>query len=74
MGVSAPNSHWRSSLDSYDETLRKMQEYFGLEVTGQLDSNTLEVMAQPRCGVPDVSRYGHFAGRPKWEKNVVTYR
>ncbi|KAM8741135.1 matrix metallopeptidase 30 [Acanthopagrus schlegelii] len=74
VGVSAPNSHWRSSLDSYDETLRKMQEYFGLEVTGQLDSNTLEVMVQPRCGVPDVSRYGHFAGRPKWEKNVVTYR
>nr|UZH45424.1 matrix metalloproteinase-30 [Scatophagus argus] len=74
VGVSAPNSNWRSSLDSFEDTLRKMQEYFGLEVTGQLDSNTLEVMARPRCGFTDVPRYSHFDGGPKWNKNVVTYR
>lgn len=74
VGVSAPDSIWRSSLDSFEDTLRKMQEYFGLEVTGHLDSNTLEVMARPRCGFTDVSRYGHFDGRPKWDKTVVTYR
>ncbi|XP_035522453.1 macrophage metalloelastase-like [Morone saxatilis] len=74
VGVSAPNSIWRSSLDPFEDTLRKMQEYFGLEVTGQLDSNTLEVMARPRCGFTDVARYGHFDGRPKWGKSVVTYR
>nr|XP_020486858.1 stromelysin-1-like [Labrus bergylta] len=74
VGVSAPNSIWRSSLDSFDDTLRKMQEFFGLEVTGQLDSNTIEVMAQPRCGYTDVTRYSHFAGNPKWRKPLITYR
>uniref|UniRef100_A0A8C9YZN7 Matrix metallopeptidase 30 n=1 Tax=Sander lucioperca TaxID=283035 RepID=A0A8C9YZN7_SANLU len=74
VGVSAPNSVWRSSLDSFEGTLRKMQEYFGLEVSGQLDASTLEVMARPRCGFTDVSAYGHFDGQPKWNKAVVTYR
>lgn len=74
VGVSAPNSIWRSSLDSFEDTLRKMQEFFGLEVTGKLDSNTAEVMARPRCGVTDVNRYAHFDGLPMWEKAVITYR
>lgn len=74
VGVSAPNSVWRSSLDSFEDTLREMQEYFGLEVSGKLNSNTLEVMARPRCGFTDVLRYGLFDGRPKWDKTVVTYR
>ncbi|XP_041657775.1 matrix metallopeptidase 30 [Cheilinus undulatus] len=65
---------WRSSLDSFDETLRKMQKFFGLEETGQLDSNTLEVMAKPRCGFTDASSYSHFEGRPRWRKNLITYR
>uniref|UniRef100_A0A667XC17 Matrix metallopeptidase 30 n=1 Tax=Myripristis murdjan TaxID=586833 RepID=A0A667XC17_9TELE len=59
VGVSAPNSVWRSSLDSFDDTLRKMQEFFGLAVTGTLDSNTLEVMDQPRCGFTDVGLVNH---------------
>uniref|UniRef100_A0A672YG14 Macrophage metalloelastase-like n=1 Tax=Sphaeramia orbicularis TaxID=375764 RepID=A0A672YG14_9TELE len=74
VGVSAPNNVWRSSLDSFEDTLKKMQEFFGLEVTGQLDSNTLDVMSRPRCGFTDVTRYGHFDGQPKWDKPVVTYR
>ncbi|XP_069003184.1 collagenase 3-like [Embiotoca jacksoni] len=74
VGVSAPSTVWRSSLDSFEVTLRKMQEFFGLEVTGQLDSNTLEVMSRPRCGFTDVTRYSHFDGQPKWDKTVVTYR
>ncbi|XP_030647963.1 matrix metallopeptidase 30 [Chanos chanos] len=51
-----------------------MQEFFGLEVTGRLDTNTIEVMKKPRCGVTDVARYGHFYGKPRWKKNTVTYR
>uniref|UniRef100_A0A667XBH1 Matrix metallopeptidase 30 n=1 Tax=Myripristis murdjan TaxID=586833 RepID=A0A667XBH1_9TELE len=70
----APNSVWRSSLDSFDDTLRKMQEFFGLAVTGTLDSNTLEVMDQPRCGFTDVARFAHFDGRPRWDKTLITYR
>lgn len=74
VGVSAPNTVWRSSLDSFDDALRKMQEYFGLEVTGELDSSTLEVMARPRCGFTDVHSYSHFEDKPKWLKPLVTYR
>ncbi|XP_041055113.1 collagenase 3-like [Carcharodon carcharias] len=51
-----------------------MQEFFGLEVTGNLDSATLEVMEKPRCGVPDVAEYNHFPGMMKWKKNKITYR
>ncbi|XP_053187113.1 uncharacterized protein LOC128370954 [Scomber japonicus] len=74
LGVSSPSSTSRSALDPFEDTLRKMQEFFGLEVTGKLDTNTLEVMSRPRCGFTDVLRYGHFDGRPKWDKSVVTYR
>ncbi|CAN9501534.1 unnamed protein product [Ophioblennius macclurei] len=74
VGVSAPNMIWRSSLDSFEDTLRKMQEFFGLEVTGQLDTNTLEVMNRPRCGFTDVTSYSHFDGRPRWRKRRITYR
>nr|XP_033804895.1 matrix metalloproteinase-18-like isoform X3 [Geotrypetes seraphini]XP_033804896.1 matrix metalloproteinase-18-like isoform X3 [Geotrypetes seraphini] len=51
-----------------------MQEFFGLEVTGSLDSETLEVMQKPRCGVPDVDDYSTFARRPTWKKKEITYR
>ncbi|KAM8835784.1 macrophage metalloelastase-like [Synchiropus picturatus] len=74
VGVTAPNSTWRSALDSFEETLKKMQEFFGLEVSGQLDTNTLQVMELPRCGFNDVTRYSHFDGQPRWDKPVVTYR
>lgn len=74
VGVQAPGSVWRSSLDSFEDSLRTMQGYFGLEVTGQLDHNTLEVMNRPRCGFTDVTRYSHFEGGPKWDKTLITYR
>ncbi|XP_056297989.1 matrix metallopeptidase 30 isoform X2 [Pseudoliparis swirei] len=51
-----------------------MQAFFGLEVTGVLDNETVEVMKAPRCGVSDISRYGHFDGKPRWEKRQLTYR
>lgn len=73
-GVNAPSSTRRVAVPSFEDSLRRMQEFFGLEVTGSLDSNTLEVMAQPRCGVTDVARFAHFDGKPRWEQSVVTYR
>uniref|UniRef100_A0A673BWF0 Collagenase 3-like n=1 Tax=Sphaeramia orbicularis TaxID=375764 RepID=A0A673BWF0_9TELE len=45
-----------------------------IQVTGTLNNETLEVMKAPRCGVSDISEYGHFPGRPKWEKRLITYR
>jgi len=36
-----------------EAALRKLQETFGLPVTGELDEPTAEFMNRPRCGVPD---------------------
>ncbi|XP_074072662.1 matrix metalloproteinase-27 isoform X1 [Macrotis lagotis] len=56
----------------FDGKLREMQAFFGLTVTGRLDSNTLEIMKQPRCGMPDVGQYGYIL--PGWKKHNLTYR
>ncbi|XP_072248960.1 collagenase 3-like isoform X2 [Leuresthes tenuis] len=63
-----------ASNDSFSLRLRAMQAFFGLEVTGALDNNTLEVMKTPRCGVPDVIKFEHISGKPKWHKQLITYR
>ncbi|XP_040902133.1 collagenase 3-like [Toxotes jaculatrix] len=73
--VGMTNSSVRSITNSsFSQDLQAMQAFFGLEVTGVLNKKTLEVMKAPRCGVSDISRYGHFPGRPKWEKRLITYR
>ncbi|XP_073730575.1 stromelysin-1-like [Misgurnus anguillicaudatus] len=71
--VTQPNGR-SLDLPNFEKDLKGMQEFFGLEVTGKLDTNTLEVMKQPRCGVSDVARYVHFNGKPRWKQSVVTYR
>ncbi|XP_004626287.1 stromelysin-2 [Octodon degus] len=53
---------------------QEMQKFLGLEVTGKLDLDTLEMMRKPRCGVPDVGQFHDFLGTPKWRKNHLTYR
>ncbi|XP_020023665.1 stromelysin-1-like [Castor canadensis] len=54
--------------------IQEMQKFLGLEVTGKLDSNTLEVIQKPRCGVPDAGQFSTFPGTPKWTKTHLTYR
>lgn len=51
-----------------------MQKFIGLEVTGDIDSNTLQAIQKPRCGNPDVGQFAFFAGQPKWQKKHLTYR
>lgn len=67
-------SHLVQSKNSslMDGKIREMQAFFGLTVTGTLDSNTLEAMKTPRCGVPDVGQYGYTL--PGWRKYNLTYR
>lgn len=64
----------RRGFSQVNAKLRDMQRFFQLQVTGTLDTDTLEVMKKPRCGVPDVQvgEYSTFGGA--WEKYSLTYR
>ncbi|XP_067889866.1 collagenase 3-like [Heterodontus francisci] len=64
----------KTSNDSLRANVMKMQKFFGLLVTGELDSTTLEIMKRPRCGVRDVLQYNHFPGKIKWQHKNLTYR
>nr|XP_012423402.1 PREDICTED: interstitial collagenase-like [Odobenus rosmarus divergens] len=56
------------------EKLKKMQEFFGLKVTGKIDADTLNLMRQPRCGVPDIAQYVLTDRTLRWEHTHLTYR
>ncbi|KAK5868420.1 hypothetical protein PBY51_009438 [Eleginops maclovinus] len=62
------------SSGTFQNKIKEMQRFFNLEVTGSLDHNTLELMNQPRCGVPDIGEYNHFPRHLKWSTNNVTFR
>uniref|UniRef100_A0A8C4XQV5 Peptidase metallopeptidase domain-containing protein n=1 Tax=Falco tinnunculus TaxID=100819 RepID=A0A8C4XQV5_FALTI len=54
--------------------VKEMQEFFGLEVMGKLDSGTLDLVQKCCCGFPDVAGFSTFTEKPKWAKQVLTYR
>ena len=62
------------TISQLELKVSEMQQFFGLRVTGEVDSETLEVMKKPRCGVPDMEEYNTFIGRLKWHTNKLTYR
>ncbi|XP_072467353.1 matrilysin [Notamacropus eugenii] len=61
-------------IHNLEDKIKAMQKFFGLEQTGILNTNTMEIIQKPRCGVPDMGEYSFFPGRPKWHSKVVTYR
>ncbi|XP_053176483.1 matrix metalloproteinase-20-like [Scomber japonicus] len=67
-----PLGRMKRSGSSFTAKVKDMQIFFGINATGVLDSDTLEVMRSPRCGVPDVEEYSHIQGT-RWNKNVITY-
>lgn len=56
------------------DTLKKMQKFFSLQETGEIDAKTVDIMKKPRCGVPDVANYNFFHRKPMWQKKAITYR
>ncbi|KAM6911497.1 collagenase 3-like [Lycodopsis pacificus] len=66
----------RRGVSPVTRKLSEMQRFFGLKITGTLDTDTMAMMKKPRCGVPDgnIARFSTFRGNPKWERNSLTYR
>ncbi|TSM28231.1 Collagenase 3 [Bagarius yarrelli] len=62
------------SVSEMSLKLSEMQLFCGLKVTGTLDAETLDMMKQPRCGVPDVAAYSAGSSNNKWQTNKLTYR
>lgn len=73
-GMPAGLQRTGKSSDAMYEKIREMQTFFRLEVTGQLDDDTVELMKMARCGVQDVAEYNHFPRDLKWETTNVTFR
>ncbi|KAK1381104.1 Senescence-specific family protein [Heracleum sosnowskyi] len=63
--------------DLLESALKTYQSYYNLNVTGVVDDNTVSLLSQPRCGVPDFPEesqdYSFFPGRPKWWTYNLTY-
>ncbi|XP_057677648.1 collagenase 3-like [Corythoichthys intestinalis] len=66
----------RRGISELSKRLSEMQRFFGLQITGTLDADTLEMMKKPRCGVPDndIASFSTFGSDFKWQKNSLTYR
>ncbi|XP_053312063.1 collagenase 3-like [Spea bombifrons] len=64
----------KRSTGSIENQLQAMQHFFGLTVTGKLNVQTLNLMHQPRCGVPDVAQYKVIHKTITWPSNIITYR
>jgi len=61
-----------------DHAVAQFQEFSGLNVTGELDTKTLDLMKQPRCGVKDIIGFGSRFKRytlqgSRWKTTDLTY-
>ncbi|KAF6104801.1 matrix metallopeptidase 12 [Phyllostomus discolor] len=69
-----PITKMKVNTNSMEKKIQEMQQFLGLNVTGQLDKPTLDMMHRPRCGIPDVHHFSTMPGRPVWKKHFITYR
>lgn len=69
--IQSNNSEAESSV-KLTESILKFQEYFKLSETGSLNSETIELMKKPRCGVSDFHQ--SYVTRSKWMKNHIKWK
>lgn len=70
------------SEEAVIEAIKDLQKFGGLNQTGELSNDTLQLLVSPRCGVPDVTRSSSVSNRRKryvvggvgWRKQTVTYQ
>jgi Matrixin/Putative peptidoglycan binding domain len=53
--------------------LESFQGLFGLPRTGEFDNVTREVMARPRCGLPDLNSSVTFVSRCPWRQATLSF-
>uniref|UniRef100_A0A673HAF0 Matrix metalloproteinase-16-like n=1 Tax=Sinocyclocheilus rhinocerous TaxID=307959 RepID=A0A673HAF0_9TELE len=81
-----PSTDPRMSVLRSEQTMQSaiaaMQRLYGLNVTGELDKNTIDWMKKPRCGVPDqfggaskfsVRKRRYALTGQKWQHKHITY-
>uniref|UniRef100_A0A096M6U4 Matrix metallopeptidase 19 n=1 Tax=Poecilia formosa TaxID=48698 RepID=A0A096M6U4_POEFO len=70
------NTHLNPPPEKTEEALRIFQKVSNLQVSGNLDSSTLEMMRQPRCGLEDSFTNNSLKYRIMgyWRKKMLTYR
>ncbi|KAK4875043.1 hypothetical protein RN001_011465 [Aquatica leii] len=58
------------------ESIKKLQTFFKLPVTGVVDADVLELMKKPRCGVPDIitSKNKYNIASEPFKKKHITYK
>nr|CAB3263879.1 matrix metalloproteinase-14-like [Phallusia mammillata] len=69
-----------AALQSWEKALMEYQEFLGLDVTGEFNQETMEMMQKPRCANPDkvavegnLRRRRYVAVGSQWNQPTVTY-
>ncbi|XP_010160505.1 matrix metalloproteinase-16-like [Antrostomus carolinensis] len=70
------------SAETMQSAIAAMQQFYGINMTGKVDRNTIDWMKKPRCGVPDqtrgsskfnVRRKRYALTGQKWQHKHITY-